>query len=127
MAEICMIKIKLPYSTIFMLVMWGFSLPVWSIALVGGLVEFAGGGIVLYKLGSGSKFEYNSFVGGLLQQFTIVDHVSMFEIQTLVGFRLAACALLGCFFPNSWVYIPAIVLYLFSAIHIVPKKKARRK
>jgi hypothetical protein len=98
-----------------------------TVGLVAGIgvgFEFIGGTLLMIKLQSRNKFNYDSFYGILLQQFTILKQVSVKEIQILVGARIVACTIFGL---SSWPWLSviAILLYVLTTVHYIPNKKTR--
>ena len=115
-----MFKIRFPYSAIVALVTFGLQTPLWIVAIMAGTVELVSGIAILIKLRSANKFEYDSFYGHLLAQFTPVSNIGIYDIEAQVGARLAAFIMLGFQF---WFCIPAIILYLTTVVHYIKPSK----
>jgi hypothetical protein len=111
-----MIKIRLPYSLMTIVLAIAFQLPMWGAAILGCIEEFGLASLLLIKLRSSDHFDYDSFYGHILQQFTIINSVSVYEIGILVGARLVMMAIAGFIWPSLWVIVPGL-LYLGTMVH----------
>jgi|WetSurSiteA1Bulk_404760.scaffolds.fasta_scaffold29400_1 hypothetical protein len=121
-----MLKIRIPYSGILALVAYVIRLDLLTACITGIVTELVIAIVLFKKLIGEKEFEYDSFVGQLLLQYTMLPEVGLTSLLHLISARIASYALLFIIYTSSlmwfWYVIP-IVLYLSTVIHYLPNNK----
>lgn len=123
-----MLKVRIPYSGIAVLLVYAFPPHIYWLALLAGIVVEITIAIILFrKLTSFNEFDYDSLVGQLLLQYTLLPEVGLMSLLNLIGARVACYAIILIMmakeaFGSIWFFIP-IIIYILTIVHYVPKGK----
>jgi len=126
-----MLKIRVPYSGLAVLLTFIFVSPplIWLPYAMGIVVEALIATLVFTKLMSQKEFNYGSFIGKLLLQYTIIPEIGIYALVHLICARIVCYAvmLLGIIFTPppltmTLATIVSLILYSSTIIHYLPYK-----
>jgi hypothetical protein len=110
-----MFKLRIPYSVLAFAIAYFSTYTISLSAVIAGTVELAAALALFIRLVSVQHFNYHSFYGSILKQYTILDEIGVGVIWTLVCLRLIAFLFIGM---GLW-YIGA-PLFTLTCMHYIP-------
>jgi len=109
------VKFRLPYSGVVALVV-GLIWHSLVIAAIGGIaVELLTGLILFIKLRSFEEFDFDSFYGILLTQYTGGAYLDITDMAHLIGLRVVAYVFLWF---ELFLFVPFILCLIPTVVHI---------
>jgi len=116
-----MLKVRLPFSGVAALLAYVITRTNWIAQTAGIIMELAIAIVLFRKLISEKEFDYDSFIGQLLLQYTMIPEIGLTSLLHLISARIVSYAVF-IMLTGWWLIIP-ILLYISTVVHYLPDTK----